>query len=89
VAATEAGVTILGAGGAGASAADLGGFAFDVRGSAGDSVFPSAAGAASGGLVAGRAMGCSVPFCWVMARSTSPGREIRERSILVLISSSP
>jgi hypothetical protein len=31
----------------------------------------------------------TAPFCCVMARSTSPGREICDRSILVLISSSP
>jgi hypothetical protein len=98
VAATEAGVTILGAGGAGASLADFGGMAFG--GTAADresifispllSAFASAAGAAAGGLTEGReAGGSGVPFCWVMARSTSPGREMWERSILVLISSSP
>jgi hypothetical protein len=90
VAATEAGVTIFGAGGTGASLAGLGGTAFGVARAAGASVFTSAAGVATGGLTAGRGEGCSVaPFCWVIARSTSPGREIWERSILVLISSSP
>jgi hypothetical protein len=107
VAATEAGVTILGAGGAGASLADLGGIAFGGVGAAGcaraasvvraratnrtpASVSPSIAGAVTGGLTAGRATGCSAAsFCCVIARSTSPGREICERSILVLISSSP
>src|ERR1700687_51145 len=77
-AATEAGVTILGAAGAGASTAGLGGIAF-----------ASTAGFSTGGLTTGRATGCSAaPFCCVMARSTSPGREIFDRSILVLISSS-
>lgn len=93
VAATEAGVTILGAGGAGAGAslAGLGGIAFGAPDpdAAGASVFASAAGALTGGLTAGRGAGFSAaPFCWVMARSTSPGREIFERSILVLMPSS-
>jgi len=79
-AATEAGVTILGAG---ASAAGLGGIAF------GAPAFASTAGFSTGGLTAGRAAGRSAtPFCCVMARSTSPGREILDRSILVLIPSS-
>jgi len=82
-AATEAGVTILGAGGAGASTAGLGGIAF------GAPAFASTAGFSTGGLTAGRAAGRSAtPFCCVMARSTSPGREIFDRSILVLIPSS-
>jgi hypothetical protein len=92
-AATEAGVTILGVGGAGAgtSTAGLGGIAFaDATGAAGVSAFASTAGIAAGGLTAGRTAGCSAaPFCCVMARSTSPGREIFERSILVLMPSSP
>lgn len=83
-AATEAGVTILGAGGAGASITGLGGTAF------GTPAFASTAGFSTGGLTAGRAAGCSAtPFCCVMARSTSPGREIFDRSILVLMPSSP
>jgi hypothetical protein len=84
VAATEAGVTILGAGGAttGASLAGLGGIAF---GATGASAFASI----TVGLTGGRATGGSgTPFCWVMARSTSPGREILERSIFVLMPSS-
>jgi hypothetical protein len=95
VAATEAGVTILGAGGAGGgvSIAGLGGIALGTDGdaeTAGTSGLGSATGVVMGGLGAGRAVGCSAaPFCCVMARSTSPGREICERSILVLISSSP
>ncbi len=87
-AATEAGVTSLG--GAGASLAGLDAAAFGFAGATGASAFDSTAGVATGGLTAGRAAGCSAaPFCCVMARSTSPGREICERSILVLISSSP
>lgn len=92
VAATEAGVTILGAGGgdAGASPVGFGGTAFGITGAAGVSIFASTADVESGGLMAGRVGGCSTaPFCCVIARSTSPGREICERSILVLISSSP
>jgi hypothetical protein len=91
-AATEAGVTSLAAGGAaaGASTAGLGGVALaGATGAGGASAFASTAGAATGDLTAGRAAGCSAaPFCCVMARSTSPGREIFDRSILVLISSS-
>ena len=108
VAATDAGVTILGAGGAGVgmgdSIAGFGGTAFGADGD-GDTVAAASGlassvaadvevcadeGAEVGGLAGGRAAGDStVPFCCVMARSTSPGREICERSILVLISSSP
>jgi hypothetical protein len=80
-AATEAGVTILGAGDAGASVAGLGGIAL------GAPAFASTAGFSTGGVTAGRAAGRSAtPF---IARSTSPGREIFDRSILVLIPSSP
>jgi len=93
VAATDAGVTSLGVGGAGAgtSIAGLGGAAFGgATGALGASTFASAAGGATGGLITRRAAGCSVvSFSCVIARSTSPGREICERSILVLISSSP
>jgi hypothetical protein len=90
VAATEAGVTILGAGGAGASVAGLGGIAFGATGAAGASAFASIAGGAAGGRTTGRATGCSAAsFCCVRARRTSPGREMCERSILVLNSSSP
>jgi hypothetical protein len=84
-AATEAGVTILGGGVAGASLADFGGNGLDDAGAS----FASTAGVATGGLTIGRAAGVSAaPFCCVMARSTSPGREIFERSILVLMPSS-
>jgi hypothetical protein len=41
-------------------------------------------------LTAGRGAGASAAsFCCVMARSTSPGREIFDKSILVLMPSSP
>ena len=93
VAATDAGVTSFGVVGAdaGASVARLGGTALGgATGALGASIFASAAGGATGGLTTRRAAGCSaVSFSCVMARSTSPGREICERSILVLISSSP
>jgi hypothetical protein len=88
-AATEAGVTILGAGGAGAGAsiAGLSGTAF---GATGASAFASTTGVVTSGLTTERAGGCSTAsLCCVMRRRTSPGREICERSILVLISSSP
>ncbi len=87
VAATEAGVTTLGAGGgAGDSVAGLGGIAF---GAAGDSALASTGGAATGGFATGRAGGCSATsFCCLIRRSASPGREILERSILVLKPSS-
>jgi len=92
-AATEAGVTSLGVGGAGAgtSPAGLGGTIFDgATGATGASIFASIPGIATGLLSVGRAAGCSAAsLSCVMARSTSPGREICERSILVLISSSP
>jgi hypothetical protein len=85
VAATDAGVTILGAG-AGASAGGLGGIAL---GADGATAMVSTAGGGTGGLATGRAAGGSTTaFCWVIARSTSPGREIFDKSILVLIPSS-
>jgi hypothetical protein len=90
-AATEAGVTIFGAG---ASVGGLGGAAFaDAAGvsalASSDGAEVVAAGFAAGGRAIVRAAGSAVSFCWVMARSTSPGREMCDRSILVLISSSP
>lgn len=89
-AATDAGVTSFGAGGstgAFAGGTDLEGGA----GAAGASVLAStgAGGFATGGLLIGRAAGCSAAsFCCVIARNTSPGRAICDRSILVLNSSS-
>jgi hypothetical protein len=49
----------------------------------------TAMGFAATGGTAGRAGGATTSFCCVMARSTSPGREMFDKSILVLISSSP
>jgi len=90
-AATDAGVTNLGAGG---SATGFGGAGLAGEGAAGASALASMEGAATdggaGGLTTGRATGCSAAsFCCVMARNTSPGREMCDRSILVLNSSSP
>ena len=85
MAATDAGVTSFGAGG---STAGLGAAGLAVM--VGASSFASMEGAATGGFATGRVAGRSAAsLCWVMARSTSPGREILDRSILVLISSSP
>jgi hypothetical protein len=49
------------------------------------------AGFSTGGCVGGNGGrgGAAASFFWVIALSTSPGREMFERSILVLISSSP
>lgn len=97
VAATEAGVTSLGVdgdcGGAGAaaSAGGFGGTAFGAEGAAGvaDAAGASTLVSTAGGFATGRAAGGSMAAlrCW-MARRTSPGCEMCERSILVLISSS-
>ena len=89
-AATEAGVTILGAGAGVSTAGFGGGTAFATAGASGASTFASTADGATGGLTTARGgTGCSTaPFCCVMARNTSPGREIFDRSILVLIPSS-
>jgi hypothetical protein len=92
VAATEAGVTILGAGGVpcGASVDVFGATAFGVdedTNAAGADALALTAGGVTGGLAGGWAVGASAaPF--LMARSTSPGREIFDRSIFVLIPSS-
>ena len=89
MAATEAGVTIFGAGAVGASVAGLDAAALGAVARSGVSIFDSAAAFAAGDFTAGRAAGCSTaPFCCVMARSTSPGLEIFDRSILVLMPSS-
>jgi hypothetical protein len=50
----------------------------------------SGAGGTTGGATArGAGGGATASFFWVIALSTSPGREMFERSIFVLISSSP
>jgi hypothetical protein len=49
----------------------------------------AAAGLAATGGAVGRTGAAAASFFWVMALSTSPGREICDKSILVLISSSP
>lgn len=48
-----------------------------------------AMGAAGGGTGRGATGGATASFCCVIAFSTSPGREMCDRSIFVLISSSP
>jgi hypothetical protein len=62
-------------------------------GGAGGGVGLAAGGATTGfaatGGTGGRAGGATASFCCVMAFSTSPGREMCDKSILVLISSSP
>lgn len=77
----------------GASATGFGGMAFGAAGvadAAGAAVLVSAAGAGGAAFTTGRAAGVSAaPFCCVMARSTSPGREIFDKSIFVLMPSSP
>lgn len=84
MAATDAGVTSLGAG------CSMGLGAAGLAAAAGASSFASIDGAATGGFAMGRVAGRSAAsLCCVIARSTSPGREICDRSILVLISSSP
>jgi hypothetical protein len=89
-AATEAGVTNFGAGGSTAGLGGGTGFAGVAEASSCASIEGAVlTGVAAGGFAKGRAGGCSTaPFCCVMARNTSPGREMWERSILVLISSS-
>jgi hypothetical protein len=83
-----------GVGGAGGSTTGFAGTAFGgiaagFNSILGASGFVSTGGGATGGFAAGRA-GSAASFCFcVMARSTSPGREMCERSILVLKSSSP
>ena len=49
----------------------------------------AAAGGATGVIAARTGGGATAPFCCVIALSTSPGREMFDRSIFVLISSSP
>ena len=92
MAATEAGVTILGTGGP-TSLAGRGGVAFSTTGADGGAAFGLAAlasaAAVTGGFTTVRAGGFSAAsFCCCILRSTSPGREMFERSILVLMPSS-
>jgi hypothetical protein len=63
-------------------------------GAAGGGVGRASGGAATGfattaGGTPGRAGGATASFFWMMALRTSPGREMFDKSILVLISSSP
>jgi len=79
-------------------AAGAGVFAAGVDVAAGECATGGGVGLAAGGATtaglaatgeAGRAGGATASFCCVMAFSTSPGREMCDKSILVLISSSP
>src|SRR5450755_564047 len=78
-----------------AAGAGVGALAAGIEGAAGGGTGRTAEGggattgrATTGGMV-GRAGGATASFCCVIALSTSPGREICDKSILVLISSSP
>jgi len=85
--------------GAAEGCTDAGALAVAGSALAGDAGSFAAGGTAAGlGAEVGGATGATpervggvatAPFCCVMALSTSPGREMFERSILVLISSSP
>ena len=79
--AAAAGFVGIGAGGGAA------GETAEAGGAAGFGI--AAAGLAATAGAAGRGGGAAASFFWVMAFSTSPGREMCDRSILVLISSSP
>jgi hypothetical protein len=84
---STAGDTIAGRGG-------VTGTAGGITGAAGGGVGLATGGALTGlatigGGAAGRGRGATASFCCVIAFSTSPGREMCDRSILVLISSSP
>ena len=64
----------------------------EIEGTAGGGVGRAAGGAITGRAAigaTGRTGGAAASFCWVIAFSTSPGREMFDKSILVLISSSP
>jgi len=96
-AATTGGATA--AGGAETTGAETGGTETGGGGVAGRTGGATATGLATtggttsgrggGGATAGRASGATASFCCVIAFSTSPGREICDKSILVRISSSP
>ena len=86
MAATDAGVTSFGAGAGGSMGLGAAGLAV----AAGASALTSIDGVVAGGFATGRIAGRSAAsLCCVIARNTSPGREICDRSIFVLISSSP
>ena len=93
-----------GAGGATFGAAATGfSVGTDIAGRAGGAGATGGAGSGAAGLATGLTTGlattgggatgfagcATASFCWVMALSTSPGREMCDKSILVLISSSP
>ena len=84
---SAAGATTTGRGGATGSTGAAGGATG--AGAAGLGAGVATAGLAATGGAAGRAGAATASFCCVMALSTSPGREMWDRSILVLISSSP
>ena len=63
--------------------------ATDAGGAAGLAPGGTATGFGATGGATGRAAGAAASFFCVMALSTSPGREMCDKSILVLISSSP
>ena len=84
-AATDAGVTNLGA--AVSTGGRAGGGAVAEAGGAGEADL-TGAGAEATGFAAGEAGACAPSVFCRMARNTSPGREIFDKSILVLISSS-
>ena len=92
----EAGFAATGAttsGRAGGASVGAGAFATGTEGAAGGGVGFTTGGATTGftatGGAVGRAGGTTASFCCVIAFSTSPGREMCDKSIFVLISSSP
>ena len=94
--ATAAGFSAAGATTSGrAAGAGAGAFAAGVGAAAGSGVGLTAGGATAalaiteGAVDFGGTGVAAASFLWVMAFSTSPGREIFDKSILVLISSSP
>jgi len=84
-AATEAGVTNLGAGGSTAGFAGAAGLAGGGATETSGFVAAGGIGGAGGFGIARGGAWAAASFCWI-ARSTSPGREMCERSIFVLIS---
>jgi hypothetical protein len=87
---TTCGATMGRAGTAGGAATGGAGAATTGLVTGGATVAGFSAGACTAGGAVGRgAAGATASLRWVIAFSTSPGREIFDRSILVLISSSP